>query len=147
MMEPPTSSHQSALRIIKPKGKPAFIGKYDKSEVVKWRKEFVDRLKDYRSLERIEAKKAVHVHIVLCYTAPKSRPIVDGKIRPKVTKPDVDNVVKTILDGLVEAGVMETDEQVYSLRVVKVEWEQGMILINVTEVGDEWMLPDDKIAS
>lgn len=141
-MEPPTSTHQSALRIIKPKGRPAFIGKYDKSDVVKWRKEFVDRLKDYRSLWRIEKGKPVHLSIILCYVPPKSRPLKNGAIRPKLTKPDLDNVSKAIIDGMVEAGCFETDEQVFSIRVCKVEWERPFIILNYQEVTDgNWVVP------
>lgn len=140
-MVPPTSTHQSALRIIKPKGRPAFIGKYDKSEVVQWKKEFVNRLKDYRSLWRISKSIPVHLSIVLCYTPPKSRPLKDNAIRPKLTKPDLDNTIKSIIDGMVEAGCFETDEQVFSLRVTKVEWERPFILLNYTEISEsDWTM-------
>jgi Holliday junction resolvase RusA-like endonuclease len=141
-MEPPTSTHQSALRVIKPKGRPAFVGKYDKSEVVQWRKEFVQRVRDITHLPHIPKKKAVHLSIILCYTAPASRPIKDGKLRPKLTKPDLDNVSKSIIDGLVEVGCIETDEQVFSLKLTKVEWDKPFIHISYSEVTeDNWANP------
>lgn len=140
-MEPPKSTHQSALRIIKPKGRPAFIGKYTKSEVQKWKNEFLARLKEYRNISKIEKGCPVHLNIILSYTPPKSRPLRDGKIRPKVTKPDADNVSKTIIDALVEAGLFETDEQIFSLRISKVEWESAFVHIAYTEVDeDQWSL-------
>jgi Holliday junction resolvase RusA-like endonuclease len=142
-MEPPISTHQSALRIIKPKGRPAFIGKYDKSEVVQWRKDFVNRLKDYRSLWKVEKGKPVYLSIILSYVPPKSRPLKNGAIRPKVTKPDLDNVAKAIIDGMVDAGCFETDEQVFSVRLTKVEWERPFIILNYTEVNESnWTLAE-----
>jgi Holliday junction resolvase RusA-like endonuclease len=140
-MSPPTSTHQSALRIIKPKGRPPFIGKYVKSEIQKWKNEFLEKLRAYKNIYKIEKGKPVHLAIILSYLPPKSRPIKDGKVRPKVTKPDADNVSKTIIDSLVEAGLFETDEQIFSLRITKVEWESEFIHVAYTEVdNNQWCL-------
>lgn len=42
-----------------------------------------------------------------------------------VRKPDIDNLAKSLLDGLVAAGVMSDDCQVFDLRAVKAIHEPG----------------------
>jgi Holliday junction resolvase RusA-like endonuclease len=42
-----------------------------------------------------------------------------------VRKPDIDNLCKSLLDGLVASGVMLDDNQVFDIRAVKVMHEPG----------------------
>ena len=99
-IDPPETTHQAALRILKTKDGRQFVGK-------------------------MKGSKAKNVQVVfgLFYKSCKSRPCKD--IQWKTTKPDADNVVKTMLDCLVEEGYIATDQQVADLRVMKMEWDHG----------------------
>jgi len=47
-------------------------------------------------------------------------------------KYDADNVLKSLLDSLEKAGVLENDEQVWDLRVIKHDKEDGVCGARVT---------------
>ena len=44
---------------------------------------------------------------------------------PHLKKPDVDNLLKPIVDGLTEAGMWIDDNQVWSMKIQKVYCNQG----------------------
>lgn len=58
----------------------------------------------------------------------------DGE--PKVSKPDLDNLCKAMLDTMVQLGYMNDDGQVYSLNLQKYnDWEKGGLVIVIHELG------------
>jgi Holliday junction resolvase RusA-like endonuclease len=122
-IEPPTSTHQSALRVMRRKDGGSFVGKYTKSEVKKWETHFKILLRKQKPKKTYTSGTPVRLVFALFYKAPKSRPCKD--IEWKITKPDADNVVKVMMDALVSEGYIETDQQVADLRVMKLEWDRG----------------------
>lgn len=123
-IDPPTSTHQAALRILKNKatGK-MFVGKMKKSETKNWEGQFRAELLRQRPKFPILSHTPVRLIFALFYVPPKSRPCKE--IEWKVTKPDADNVVKVMMDALVAEGYIQADQQVADLRVMKLEWDKG----------------------
>jgi Holliday junction resolvase RusA-like endonuclease len=102
-----------------------------------------DRLKDYE--DRFEAHvKSVAAEITdtldgplretvkLCYS-PGTKHMAGA---PKMTKPDVDNVVKTLNDVLEHVGIIANDSRVCDLRVIKAYSEPAGIFIRIEELED-----------
>lgn len=131
-IEPPTVTHNDLVAyVVMKRGVPmAHIRKSD-------------RLKDYES--RFEAHvKSVAAEITdtldgplretvkLCYPPTDSHRAGE----PKTTKPDVDNVVKTINDVLENVGVIANDSRICDLRVIKAYSEPAGIFICIEELED-----------
>jgi Holliday junction resolvase RusA-like endonuclease len=76
---------------------------------------------------------AVHLAMVILMPRPKSAP---KRVTRHVKKPDVDNLVKSVLDGLVTAGVITDDNVVDSLVAVKRYAEPGHEGVRVLAYGD-----------
>lgn len=64
-------------------------------------------------------KGACRVAVELVYPATKRDRLADGDVIPHAVRPDVDNLVKGILDAMTKAGVWVDDGQVWDLRVRK----------------------------
>ncbi len=120
---PPESTHQAALRILKNKAGKMFVGKMKKSDAKKWEDAFRSVLAYKRPKEPLHKDKPLRLIVGLFYKPPKSRKCPE--IEWKTTKPDADNVVKVILDSLVDCGYIEADQKIADLRVMKLEWDHG----------------------
>ena len=59
------------------------------------------------------------VRVELIYPARKQDRMADGVLLPHATRPDADNLVKSLLDAMTRAGVWEDDGQVFNLSVCK----------------------------
>jgi Holliday junction resolvase RusA-like endonuclease len=135
-IDPPTSTHQSALRIIRKKNGASFVGKYTKSDVKKWENAFKLLLKAKKPKNTYKSGTPVRLVFGLFYKAPQSRPC--PTVQWKTTKPDADNVVKVMMDALVSEGYIETDQQVAELRIMKLEWEQGGFVEIMISEAEPW---------
>lgn len=122
-IDPPESTHQSALRILKTRDGRQFIGKMKTSKVKNWEGQWRAELKKHKPKFPVMKGTPTRLIIALFYVPPKSRPCPD--IEWKVTKPDADNVVKVMIDCMVEEGYLMTDQQVCDVRVMKMEWDKG----------------------
>jgi Holliday junction resolvase RusA-like endonuclease len=77
----------------------------------------------------------VIIHIMFCFALPKtpsvrSRIMSEGCLHTK--KPDIDNLAKSVLDGLQAGGVFSDDKQVVELRAAKVyAIEEPFTIVNV----------------
>jgi len=117
--EPPTSTHQAALRVLKSKTGKMFVGKMKNSKIVGWMRTFEPWVAEARPAKPMEG--AVQVHIKLLYSPPKYllRKIHKCKTIVKTTKPDCDNAVKVILDLFTKNGYWLDDSQVWSITIEK----------------------------
>ena len=122
-IDPPTTTHQSALRILKTRDGRQFVGKMKTSKVKNWEGQFRAELLKQKPKFPILSHTPVRLIFALFYVPPKSRPCKE--IEWKVTKPDADNVVKVMMDSLVAEGYIQADQQVADLRVMKMEWDKG----------------------
>jgi Holliday junction resolvase RusA-like endonuclease len=132
-IEPPPT-HQAALRILKNKKTGAmFVGKMAKSSAKKWNVEFTALL--------IEAKNKFNVKT---YTGPTTIGVVfvyphtkqsakEGHSVPKVTRPDVDNLAKSVLDCMVSAGWLEDDNLIVELILKKIHAPSAQVVIDIDD--------------
>ena len=84
----------------------------------------------------------IKVSIVFCYPELKSWPnkkkklIADGLQLPKITKPDIDNLVKAVCDGM-NGIVYKDDSQVTKLSCQKIYWKKPQTVIHVEEYSNQ----------
>ena len=78
------------------------------------------------------------VEITAFFKLPKSTPKKRRFEGPHLKKPDIDNVVKCIFDGM-QNIVMDDDKQICSLSVAKIQApiDDGYALVRVVEMPDE----------
>ena len=121
--EPCLSTSQGAGMILKTKTGRLFFGKPSSSPASKWKKEWVRIL----SLLRLDAEangwhkaEACEVKIWLKFPHPASasRRLKEMTVQ-RTTKPDLDNAMKLVLDGIVEAGLIEDDRLIVTLWCAK----------------------------
>lgn len=135
MGNPPTQTHQSSLRAYR-------IGKFCRIVKAKPSKETLDF---HRQLELKMAQHQIGI---------TDSPLFDGAVKltiefnfahnkattkakqltkfPKVTRPDLDNMAKTVLDGLTKVGCFKDDSQVSNLTLLKSHGPEAYTLISIS---------------
>jgi Holliday junction resolvase RusA-like endonuclease len=125
-LEPIRTTHQADLRILRTRDGRQFIGKTSKSAIKAWKAEFVRLCRPYAPDRPYEGP--LEVSLYFGFPCIKSD---EGKSRPMCTKPDFDNLAKSAMDGLVEAGFMHDDCQVVLGRVAKFRTKHPFVAIDV----------------
>lgn len=130
-IEPPTSTHQANLRILKTREGRMFIGKTKNNKISNWSKVFAMFIQ--KPDKPIEGP--VRMYIRLYYTPPKYLlpKINKCKILVKTTKPDVDNVVKAILDEFTKCKYWVDDSQVWAITVEKYWAAQPRVAVYIDQ--------------
>lgn len=123
---PTTTAQQKGVKIIR--GRPYF---YTKREVEDVKNFFKVILKTKRPPQPMTGA----VDLVIVYYFKAKKPHKDGQ--PKVTRPDVDNMTKLILDVMTESGFWNDDSQVFRLTVAKIYSEESGILFEIREKDDK----------
>ena len=115
MIDPPPT-HQAALRILKNKKGNMFIGKMNKSNATKWKFNFETMLLKWKPKEPMGG--AIRASINFAYPLLAKH---KGKLmtEPKITRPDCDNLVKSVLDSLTNMGYIKDDANIAILTVSK----------------------------
>lgn len=67
------------------------------------------------ALEQITKPTPVFVELIFVHSRPKSHKTTQNR-SPKFTRPDIDNLAKTYLDGITKSGLWEDDSQVTCLK-------------------------------
>jgi Holliday junction resolvase RusA-like endonuclease len=138
-VEPPPT-HQAALRILKNKatGK-MFVGKMEKSSAKKWCNEATRLMVDAKRQNCPDAApldEPIQVGIVLIYPHTKeSKKIADKTgedVVVKSTRPDLDNLSKSVLDCLVNSGWIKDDGLIVELILRKGHGESPMVIVDIT---------------
>ena len=93
---------------------------YPSPKQQKLEKAILEQLMDQMPAQQIDG--CIKVDLTALFPIPKAvakkdRPLLDGKL--KVTKPDIDNVAKLILDVFTKAGLWKDDNRVAVLNVQK----------------------------
>jgi Holliday junction resolvase RusA-like endonuclease len=132
-IEPPPT-HQAALRILKNKKTGAmFVGKMAKSSAKKWGVEFTALLREAKSKFQVKTYEgATRVGIVFVYPHTKQS-AKQGHSIPKVTRPDVDNLAKSVLDCMVDAGWLKDDNLIVELILKKIHSETAQVVIDIDD--------------
>lgn len=121
-LEPIRTTHQADLRILKTRDGRQFIGKTSKSSIKEWQNLFVQMSKFYAPERPFEGPLEVSLYFGFpCIKSDK------GKSAPMCTKPDFDNLAKSVMDGLVKAGFMHDDSQVVRGCVMKFRTEHPFV--------------------
>lgn len=92
---------------------------------------FIYKLKAHRPKEPSSAPVRLDIWLTFSIVAPKR---LWGTW--KVTKPDVDNYIKTFVDCMTKTGFFEDDAQVVDLRVRKTYAEKASIFVQWEELGE-----------
>ena len=124
---------QPRARAFKPKG--GNVRMYDPSTAEGWKNSIALSVKDQIPSEPIN--RAVEVEIEFAFPRPKSHVRANGKLkdwapRQHTAKPDVDNLVKAVMDAFTSIGVWVDDTIVTKLTASKI-YEDGPTIIVVRE--------------
>jgi len=127
-IEPPSSTHQANLRVLKTKTGKMFVGKMKNNKVSTWQKDFGLKISKFRPNNAI--LEPCMVSIRLAYSPPKYLlpKFKNCKTIVKITRPDCDNVVKVILDELINQKFVVDDSIIWSLYIEKC-WELSPSII------------------
>ena len=111
---------------------------YTPAKYKKWLEDFA-KLAPLCVTDRLELEMAdpVHVGMVLHFPIPKSRRKGKGAYAPgsvHTNKPDIDNAIKAVLDGMVRAGLLPDDAQVSDISVGKRWADKGLIQVYVKKL-------------
>lgn len=110
--EPTGTSQQKGARTVR--GRVMF---YEKPEVKAQRLEYVMELKKFAPDEPI--KGPVSVRVVFVYPERKSRKMKES-LEWKTTVPDLDNLLKLLLDAMSDCSFWEDDSQISMLETKKI---------------------------
>ena len=129
---------------IKPMAKQSFRttrngNKYLDPSVIKYRKTIRNMaILQMRNQKAEKIEGAVNMNIIYAFRRPQSlskkerNEIDNGKIVPKTTKPDIDNLTKAILDAL-NGIVWKDDAQVTQINVQKIWSAKDQIEVEIWE--------------
>lgn len=109
---PPKGTHQSALRILKNKSGKQFVGKMSSSEGKKIQEMLIALLMPHKPTAPLTGP--LQAQIAYAYPWRKSEPKKNRATgwKWKDTKPDADNLPKTLKDCMTRLGFWEDDAQV-----------------------------------
>jgi Holliday junction resolvase RusA-like endonuclease len=132
---PTKSTHQSALRVMRRRGGGGFfVGKYEKSEIKQWTALFAESIRPYKPSEPWDCP--VHAEIYFFFPWPKH---VSQKKKDqmswKLTKPDLDNSEKTILDTLTKEGFLRDDSIICSKKSQKHFSDEPKVVVFLQKIS------------
>lgn len=127
-----TPQPQGSTRVFMHAGKPKITT--DNARLKPWRKNIVNAAWQAIDLDRWETTTAP-VTVLLTFALPRPKTV---KRHCPTVKPDLDKLIRGVLDALTTAGVYADDAQVVRLHVVKVYADRGApgVHITVTELEE-----------
>ena len=109
-LEPIRTTHQADLRILKTKDGRQFIGKMANSDIKAWIREFKDVvLKMDNAIPDKPYEGPLEVSLYFGFPNIQAD---KGKVKPMTTKPDFDNLAKSVLDAMTDLGFWVDDSQI-----------------------------------
>jgi Holliday junction resolvase RusA-like endonuclease len=135
-IEPPPT-HQAALRILKNKKTgQMFVGKMAKSSAEKWSVQATSMMKTLAQEAKVTPlDEPCQVGIVFVYPHTKeSKKTADktgADVVVKSTRPDLDNLAKSVLDCLVDSGWLTDDGLIVELILRKGHGEVPMVVVDI----------------
>jgi Holliday junction resolvase RusA-like endonuclease len=113
-LEPIRNTHQAALRILKTKDGRQFVGKMSSSPIKKWIKDFMFVAEKHKP--DVPFTGPLEVTFYFAFPLIKSD---KGKPAPMTTKPDFDNLCKSVCDAMTKLGFWTDDSQITFGKVMK----------------------------
>jgi len=136
---PPKATHQGSAMILRRKDGSPFVGKAAGSAGAKAKRNLLNLLLVHTP--KVPFEGATEVHVKLIFPWRKSEPKKNkeqGQI-PMITKPDLDNLSKMILDSMADANWFTGgDQQVYHLSLSKYWGDADKIGIYISTKGESW---------
>ena len=130
---PSNSSHQGSLRIITPKGKKPFVGKYKKSKAKVWEQEMMVLFQEYAPEKPMEGPISMEVAWVFPWRKNEKKKNMEAGYRPKDTRSDLDNLVKGVADVCTRLGFYKDDSQIWRLMLKKFWGDNPGIAVRISE--------------
>ena len=131
---PPKSTHQASLRIIKKKNGKSFIGKYDSSKAKTAKNLMMTLFSTHRPPKAFDGP--IKLEVVWCYPWRKAEPKnnrVNGFLYCD-TRPDCDNLCKMLQDTLTALNYYRDDSQVAVLVFTKMWGDEPRIEVTISSL-------------
>jgi Holliday junction resolvase RusA-like endonuclease len=110
-----------------------FVGKMAKSSAKRWSSDFTAMLIEAKQKFNVKTHTGpTTVGVVFVYPHTKQS-AKQGHSVPKTTRPDVDNLAKSVLDCMVDAGWMEDDNIVVELILRKIYAPDPQVVIDIDD--------------
>ena len=128
---PKATAQQKGVMIVN--GKPRF---FKRARIRAAERSILELLIAHKpaNFHRLDGPVSHSISLEWPYRASERRYIVNtGAPVPHITRPDLDNLAKMVLDGLTTIGAWQDDSQVWQLSIMKRWAREGMIYIAATE--------------
>lgn len=134
-IEPPPT-HQAALRILKTRDGRQFIGKMAKSSAKKWSTAATLMIQSQRQIKQADTIDGpCIVNLTFYYPHTKESEKYCKRANQthivKATRPDLDNLAKSVLDCMVDAGVLKDDGAIVELGLAKYYASEAKVVIDI----------------
>ena len=110
-----------------------FVGKYQKSEFRNWLQEFKLKIKNSIPSSPLTGPIEAEIEFYFPYNKSASKKIIDAESW-KITRPDLDNMEKSIFDCLTEQGFIEDDSLICRKLSIKKYSPKPRIVIKLTKI-------------
>ena len=132
---PPKATHQGSAMILRRKDGTPFVGKASNSAGAKAKKTLLPLLLCHAPKRSFEGPTEVEVKLVFPWRKSEPKKNRALGIMPMVTKPDLDNLSKMIVDSMADANWFSGgDQQVHLLTLSK--WWGDEVGITITTKGN-----------
>ena len=132
---PPKATHQGSAMILRRKDGTPFVGKASNSAGAKAKKTLLTLLLYHAPKRSFEGPTEVEVKLVFPWRKSEPKKNKALGIMPMVTKPDLDNLSKMIVDSMADANWFAGgDQQVHLLTLSK--WWGDEVGITITTKGN-----------
>ncbi len=132
---PPKATHQGSAMILRRKDGTPFVGKASNSAGAKAKKTLLTLLLCHAPKHSFEGPTEVEVKLVFPWRKSEPKKNKALGIMPMVTKPDLDNLSKMIVDSMADANWFAGgDQQVHLLTLSK--WWGDEVGITITTKGN-----------
>ena len=132
---PPKATHQGSAMILRRKDGTPFVGKASNSAGAKAKKTLLTLLLCHAPKHSFEGPTEVEVKLVFPWRKSEPKKNKALGIMPMVTKPDLDNLSKMIVDSMSDANWFAGgDQQVHLLTLSK--WWGDEVGITITTKGN-----------
>ena len=132
---PPKATHQGSAMILRRKDGTPFVGKASNSAGAKAKKTLLTLLLCHAPKRSFEGPTEVEVKLVFPWRKSEPKKNKALGIMPMVTKPDLDNLSKMIVDSMADANWFAGgDQQVHLLTLSK--WWGDEVGITITTRGN-----------
>jgi len=132
---PPKATHQGSAMILRRRDGTPFVGKAAGSAGAKAKKNLLNLLCSHSPPKPFRGATKVEVVLIFPWRKSEAKKRRRLGIIPMITKPDLDNLSKMILDSMAEANWFEGgDQQVYDLTLRK--WWGDEVGITIITTGE-----------